>query len=82
MKLEFTRPFVCANDVRFTLTPSEAGTRVTWLMEGKNNFMGKAIQLCMNMDGMVGKEFAEGLANLDRVAQAELARLKQGMPKV
>jgi hypothetical protein len=71
MKLEFTRPFVAANDVRFTLTPSAGGTRVTWAMEGKCNFMAKAVHMCMNMDAMVGKEFAEGLANLDRLVQGE-----------
>lgn len=70
MTLEFTRPFVASSQLRFTLIPSEGGTRVTWTMDGKNKFMNKAFQLCVSMDAMVGKRFAEGLANLDRVAQA------------
>ena len=72
MNLEFTRPFPASNQVRFTLTPSEGGTRVSWIMEGKNNFMTKAFQLIVSMDSMCGKMFAEGLAtpNPARVAQA------------
>jgi hypothetical protein len=74
MKLEFLKPFVCTNQVTFTFVPTGAGTRVTWSMEGKNNFMAKAFQLFMNMDAMLGKEFAEGLANLTRVVQTPKLR--------
>jgi len=70
-KLEFTRPFVCNNDVRFTLDPSGEGTRVAWIMEGKNNFVGKAMCLFMNMESMLAKDFDQGLADLNQVAQAD-----------
>jgi hypothetical protein len=69
MKLEFTRPFKATNEVNFKLAPSNGGTRVSWIMDGKNNFMTKAMSLCMNMDKMVGKDFEQGLANLNTVAQ-------------
>jgi carbon monoxide dehydrogenase subunit G len=71
MKLEFTRPFKCTNDVNFKLVPSGAGTRVSWIMDGKNNFVSKAMCLVMDMDKMVGKDFEQGLANLNTVAQAK-----------
>ena len=71
MRLQFSRPFKCDNKVMFTMAPAEAGTRVSWIMEGKNTFMAKAIGLLMNMDKMVGKDFEEGLKNLDGVAQAD-----------
>ena len=71
MKLEFSRPFKATNQVNFKLAPSEGGTRVSWIMDGTNNFMSKAMSLIMNMDKMVGKDFEQGLANLDTVAQAE-----------
>ena len=54
--------------------PTDGGTRVSWIMEGKNGFVPKAFSLLMNMDKMVGKDFEEGLANLNTAAQAE-ARL-------
>ena len=71
MKLEFSRPFKATNEVNFKLEPCEGGTRVSWIMDGKNNFMTKAMSLIMNMDKMVGNDFEQGLANLDTVAQAE-----------
>jgi len=70
MKLEFSRPFKCSNEVNFKLALSEGGTRVSWIMDGKNNFMAKAMSLFMNMDKMAGKDFEQGLVNLNRVAQA------------
>ena len=66
MKLEFSRPFKCTNEVNFKLEPSGGGTRVSWIMDGKNNFMTKAMSLFMNMDKMVGKDFEQGLANLNQ----------------
>jgi len=69
MKLQFFRPFAGTNQVNFILVPSETGTQVTWAMDGKNNFMGKAMSLVMNMDKMVGKDFEQGLANLNTVVQ-------------
>src|SRR5207244_2265758 len=50
MKLEFSRPFKCTNEVNFKLAPSEGGTRVSWIMDGKNNFVTKAMGLFMHMD--------------------------------
>jgi hypothetical protein len=62
LKLEFLRPFKCTNDVEFTFQFNGRGTVVTWSMTGKNNFMGKAFGLFMNMDKMVGGDFERGLA--------------------
>jgi Polyketide cyclase / dehydrase and lipid transport len=76
MKLEFFRPFACTNKASFTMAPSEGGTRVTWAMEGKNTLMGKAISLFMDMDKMVGKDFEEGLANLNAAAEAETQKVR------
>ena len=75
MKLEFSRPFRATNQVNFKLAPSDGGTRVSWIMDGKNNFITKAMSLFMNMDKMVGKDFEQGLANLNAVAQAETQKV-------
>jgi hypothetical protein len=74
MQLQFTRPFKCDNRVRFTMTPVQGGTRVAWIMEGESNFMMKAFSLFMNMDKMVGKDFNEGLINLDRVVREDAGK--------
>lgn len=68
MNLEFTRPYKATNEVNFKLVPTDRGTRVSWIMDGKKNFMFKAFSLFMDMDAMVGKDFEEGLANLNNVA--------------
>ncbi len=70
MSLAFTRPFACTNQVRFDVEPSGDGSRVRWIMEGRNGFMGKAMSMVCDMDRMIGKDFERGLANLDRAAQA------------
>jgi hypothetical protein len=74
IKLEMFKPFACTNQVTFKLTPSDAGTRVQWIMEGENGFMAKAFTAFVSMDAMVGKEFEQGLANLNTLAQAKTPR--------
>jgi hypothetical protein len=70
LKLEFLKPFAATNRATFELTPSGTGTRVKWAMEGSNGFLAKAFCLVMDMDSLVGKDFEEGLANLNKLAQA------------
>jgi uncharacterized glyoxalase superfamily protein PhnB len=40
------------------------------IMDGKHNFMMKAMSLFMNMDKMIGTDFEQGLANLNTAAQS------------
>lgn len=71
MRLEFTKPMKATNRALFTLTPAGDGTRITWRMEGTNNFVGKAASLVMNMDETVGGTFEHGLADLKTLAEAD-----------
>lgn len=73
IKLEFIKPFAATNQATFTLTPSGAGTKVTWSMDGTNGMLGKAMSIFMNMDAMCGSAFEEGLANLNTTSQGVLA---------
>lgn len=70
IKLEFMKPFAATNTAEFTFKPEGDRTAVTWSMEGKNNFMAKAINLCMNMDKMVGGQFEKGLADMKKMVEA------------
>ena len=70
IQLEFLRPFRAQNEVEFTFQPEIGGTRVTWAMSGKNNFMAKAFSLVMDCEKMVGPDFEKGLASLKAVAEA------------
>jgi len=67
IKLEFMKPFKCTNHAVFQLAPEGSGTQVNWIMTGNNNFMGKMFYPFM--DKTVGKDFEQGLANLNSVAQ-------------
>jgi hypothetical protein len=71
-KLEFIEPFQSQADVTFTLaSESPTTTKVTWAMDGKHNFVSKAFSVIKPMDGMIGKDFEEGLASLKKVAEAK-----------
>ncbi|HEY5331788.1 MAG TPA: SRPBCC family protein [Acidobacteriaceae bacterium] len=69
IRLEFTRPFAATNTAEFTFDADGNQTLVTWAMIGKNNFMFKAMHTVMNMDKMVGGDFARGLAKLKLVVE-------------
>jgi Polyketide cyclase / dehydrase and lipid transport len=71
IKLDFVRPMVNTNVVEFTFKPEGDQTRVTWDMTGRNNFVGKAFCLFMNMDKLVGAQFESGLAQMKAIAEAE-----------
>jgi hypothetical protein len=71
IKLEFIKPMEGTNDTEFMFEPKEDGTKVTWDMSGKNNFLAKAFCLFVSMDRMVGEQFEEGLANMKSVVEAE-----------
>jgi hypothetical protein len=81
IKLEFLKPWKAENITTFTFRESAGTTEVTWAMEGKNNFVFKAMQLFMNMDSMVGKDFENGLASLKGLAETEAKRLAEAEAK-
>ncbi len=70
MRLDFFKPMSGTADATFTMKPEGSETVFTWSMEGKNNFMGKAIGLVMSMDKMIGGQFEKGLADLKTKAEA------------
>jgi carbon monoxide dehydrogenase subunit G len=69
IKLDFSRPFEAHNIAEFTLVPGGDTTEVTWLMQGPVPYFAKIIHVFMDMDKMVGGQFAEGLANLKAAAE-------------
>ena len=71
LDLHFIKPFEGKADTHFHFVPEGDGTKVTWRMEGKNNFFGKLVGLFMDIDKMIGDKYDEGLAEIKKIAEAE-----------
>ena len=69
IKLDFFTPFEAHNTAEFTMLPQGDGTHVTWLMHGPARFLTRLIQVFMNLDNMIGKDFEVGLANLKTITE-------------
>jgi hypothetical protein len=56
----------------FGLTPEhDDATRVSWRMEGRNNFAGKAMSLLGGMNKMMSDTFDQGLQTLKQTAEEQ-----------
>jgi Polyketide cyclase / dehydrase and lipid transport len=71
IKLDFIKPFEGHNTAEFTFAPQRdtSATNVTWVMQGRSSFMSKVMQVFMNFDTMIGRDFEAGLANLKKLAE-------------
>ncbi|WP_290643515.1 SRPBCC family protein [Aquabacterium sp.] len=70
MKLDFVKPFEAHNQAEFRLVPqSDGSTEVIWSMQGPANLISKVIGVFINMDKMVGRDFEDGLVNLQQIAK-------------
>jgi Polyketide cyclase / dehydrase and lipid transport len=69
IKLDFFAPFEAHNTAEFTMRAEGDATEVTWAMSGPCPFMAKVMHVFINIDNMVGKDFAAGLNNLRRVTE-------------
>jgi hypothetical protein len=69
IKLDFFKPFEGHNTAEFTMLPQGNATNVAWQMHGPAPFMSRLMQVFMNMDNMIGKDFEIGLANLKRLTE-------------
>ena len=65
----FIKPFEGHNTAELTLQPKDGQTIVTWAMYGPSPFMAKLIGTFMDMDDMIGRDFAAGLAKLKTIVE-------------
>jgi uncharacterized protein YndB with AHSA1/START domain len=74
-KLDFIKPFEGHNTATFILAPrgagTEAGTEVTWALDGPAPLLTKVMSIFFNMDKMVGDDFTDGLASLKAIAEKQ-----------
>jgi uncharacterized protein YndB with AHSA1/START domain len=69
IKLDFFAPFEAHNTAEFTMLPQGDATSLTWLMHGPAPFMNRMMQVFMNLDKMIGKDFEAGLANIKTISE-------------
>jgi uncharacterized protein YndB with AHSA1/START domain len=69
IQLDFIKPFEGHNLAEFALTPQGESTRVDWVMSGPTPFVSKLMQVFVNLDTMIGKDFEEGLGNLKALTE-------------
>jgi len=70
MNLHMLSPMEGRNVVEFSLKP-EGGeaTRVTWAIQGPLPYVSKLLSLFVDMDAMIGREFEQGLADLQKIVE-------------
>jgi polyketide cyclase/dehydrase/lipid transport protein len=69
IRLDFIEPFENTCQATFSFAPTPEGTKVTWAMDGHNNFAGKAMHLFMDFDTMIATQFDSGLQALKALAE-------------
>ena len=69
VRLDFVKPFPSTSTADFTFEELESGTKVTWTMYGKKNFIMKAMSLVMDCEKMMGDQFTDGLTNLKNLVE-------------
>jgi uncharacterized protein YndB with AHSA1/START domain len=69
IKLDFFKPFEAHNTAEFTMQPQGDATDVIWVMHGPAPILSKVMQVFMNMDSMIGRDFELGLANLKALTE-------------
>jgi uncharacterized protein YndB with AHSA1/START domain len=71
IKLDFFKPFEEHNTAEFTMLPQGDATNVSWLVHGPAPFISRMMQVFINLDHMIGKDFEIGLANLKRLTEKQ-----------
>jgi len=69
IKLDFFKPFEGHNTAEFTMLPQGGSTCLSWVMRGPSSLISKLMQVFMNFDHMIGKDFEAGLANLKNLTE-------------
>ena len=69
LELHLIAPFEARNVVHFNLRALGDETEVTWDMDGASPLMAKLVDVFMDMDKAIGKDFELGLAQLKVLAE-------------
>lgn len=74
LRLDFVKPMKGTSYAYFYLEPLGKGTKVTWGMRSRKNFIMKAVGLFMDCGKMMTDIFNQGLENLDKTVMSGAAK--------
>lgn len=69
--LIMTKPLAADNMISYTLTPEGNATKFTWRMYGDGGFMGKLMNVIIDCEKMMFKDFDQGIQNLKSVVESQ-----------
>lgn len=69
MRLDFIKPMPGVSESVFQFQEQGGQTLVTWSMSGKNNFIGKAMNLIIDCEKIIGGYYETGLSNLKTLTE-------------
>ena len=72
--LHFIEPFEGKAKGTIALEPNGDSTKVTWAYDGENGFVARIMCVFKDMDAMMGPVFANGLAKLKDISEADAAK--------
>ncbi len=81
-RLTFLEPMKAVNEGTYDLEPLGDSTRITWGLQGENGFLGRVMNLFMDMDAMIGPDFERGLGNLKLLAEADAKAIAEQQAKM
>ncbi|MBU2951580.1 GyrI-like domain-containing protein [Tamlana agarivorans] len=71
--IEFIEPFKSKSNIGWTFEPTEGGTKVTWAMDGKQDFMTKMYTtFAGSIEENTSPDFDRGLFKLDSIVTASM----------
>lgn len=72
IRLTMTKPFSAENKIQYRLTPEGRGTRFSWGMSGDGGFLGKLLNVFIDCEAMVAKDFEKGIENLKKLIEPQV----------
>ena len=71
LELQMQKPIEALNRITYRLTPESTGTRFTWSMSGKSNWIGRILGVFIDCSKMVTGDFEAGISNLKTVVESQ-----------
>ena len=71
LRLNMIKPIKATNEVVYELESIDGGTEVLWTMQGPQNIIGKVMNVFIDCEKMVGRDFERGLTNLKKLVERE-----------